>query len=176
MADHQKLHTFVDWMLEQSDAIFIKKIPILREWLCQKKKFTNFKKNYSITKMHCLVCTTGWRNHWPVLCWGRNCQWFTVSEDAQRFFFPMKPTIWIWMICSLSRIETQVIQGGKHSLYLKPNLLVVFFLERWHRLATGVLRFNPIRLFSVGLLEGKGLCEQTSYDSRAKRQHQTCNC
>lgn len=37
MADHQKLHTFVDWMLEQSDAIFIKKIPILREWLCQKK-------------------------------------------------------------------------------------------------------------------------------------------
>lgn len=38
MADLQKLHTFVDWMLEQSDAIFIKKIPILREWLCQKKK------------------------------------------------------------------------------------------------------------------------------------------
>lgn len=42
-------------------------------------------------------------------------------------------------------------------------------------LTTDISRFNPIRLFSKWLFEGRDLYRQTSYNSRGKRKHQTYN-
>lgn len=54
--------------------------------------------------------------------------------------------------------------------HLRPIVLVVLFLRWGHPFITEVLESNPIRLFSVGLFQGKGLWQKTSYDSKAKKR------
>lgn len=49
--------------------------------------------------------------------------------------------------------------------YFKPYLLVVLS----HRMATEILGSNPIRFFSTEVFGRMGLCQQTSYDFRVKK-------
>lgn len=85
--------------------------------------------------------------------WRNQCQWCTLSKAAEWFYSNETNDF------NLDDMWCQV----KHLLYFRP--------KEWHRLATEVFRSDPIKLFSVGLFEGKGLCQLTSCDSRTEREN-----
>lgn len=85
-----------------------------------------------------------------------------LYEDPD--FFLIKPRIRTRITCYFNGMGPHITQHVK--LCFKLNFLIMLSLIE-------VLQSNPIKLYSMGLFEGKGLCQQTNYDFRAKREHQT---
>jgi len=128
---------------------------------------------------HCLVRILGWRSDWAILFrkWGQKCsnsELCTLSQHDNRIF-----------VASIGQYGygRRVVPAGQRNLShcAQNNWVVRKFLwpchltQWWSELGTKVVRFDTMRLLSLGVYEISCLCQQTTNNSWSQGGDSTCH-